>query len=151
MCGKYARRGKLAAVNWLSAVVAGYFGIFTGSRFFLAKGGRDDLYDGISKLDLESPSSLKFDELKFAESVASGLEVTIRHHEYLIARPGPHTRCQKRDHLLTTWGGATTRRVLNPFTSNTGRRLFNEKFSFTSSLFDMTRERVFSTRVKGEV
>lgn len=116
-----------------------------------AKGGKDDLSDGISKLDLESPSSLKFDELKIAESVILRLEVTIRHHEYLVARPAPHTRCQKRDHLLTTWGGATTRRVLNPFTSNTGRRLFNEKFSFTSSLFDMTRERVFSTRVKGEV
>lgn len=51
-------------------VVARCFRIFTQIRL-LAKGGRDDLSDGISKLDLESPSSLKFDELKIAESVTS--------------------------------------------------------------------------------
>jgi len=58
-CGRYTRCGKLTVVDWLSVVVAG-----TG---LLGKGGGDDRSDGISKLDLESPSSLEFDELKIAE------------------------------------------------------------------------------------
>lgn len=62
-CGKYGRRRKLTVVDWLSVVVAG-----TG---LLGKGGGDDHSDEISKLDLESPSSLKFDELEIVESVTS--------------------------------------------------------------------------------
>jgi len=69
-CRKDERCGKLTVVNWLSVVVAGYFGIFAGSRL-LAKGRRDDLSNRISKLDLKSPSSLKFDELEIVESVTS--------------------------------------------------------------------------------
>lgn len=48
-CGRYTKCGKLTVVDWLSVVVAG-----TG---LLGKGGGDDHSDGISKLDLESPSS----------------------------------------------------------------------------------------------